>query len=88
MTRSEYGDSGKPIIPQQRITEGRINGIIRFLCDKIAAVSEIEIKITEKLTTNDDGKNPKKMLDMLSAQKQAFTFFCIKQGDNNIKLLH
>ena len=28
------------------------------------------------------------MSDMLSAQKQAFKCLCIKQGNNNIKLLH
>ena len=28
-----------------------------FLCDKLAVVSEREIKITEKITVNEDGKN-------------------------------
>ena len=58
------------------------------MCDNIAAFSEREIKITENVTANDDGINPKEMLDILSSQKQAFIFLCYKQGDRNIKVLH
>ena len=57
MTRSEDGDSVKPIIPQQQITENRKMEKLFFLCDKLAVVSEREIKITEKITVNEDGKN-------------------------------
>ena len=58
------------------------------MCEKLSAVPEREIKITEKFTTNDNEMNSKEMLDMLSPQKQAYKFLCIKQRDNNIKVLH
>ena len=64
------------------------NGTICFLCDKLAEFSGRAIKITEKVTANDNGKNPEEMLDMLSAQTQAFMFLCIKKGDKNINVLH
>ena len=47
----------------------------------------IFISLSE-ISANEDGEIPKQMLDMLSAQKQAFTFFCIKQGDKNNKVIH